>query len=325
MRALVGSFNVNGGKIVILEYFQGGGKLVFIVCILFAGRALGANKAQSRKCGNAVAKRNSRNNNAVVAGLLLEIGQLYSRALCPEPHAVCRHFALGAQLFVERMMLKNAVCRLHKIAQDICVFAAGGQYRTDLLAEVIVRRSKADAFYIGLRLHGDVAEGVAEVHLHARFLGKRRKLGIVKQRGDYRVGHLAVNGSCRVRKDALFLKGHVALLIGDHVAAIGNVACIELYAGRRGFKRCASRVVKVRVAAENGHYRRIASGRQAARNVQHAADLAVRGKLVDKRFFCIFKRSQAAELGNGVIGHTVSYYKNVFHLLSLLALEYEIL
>lgn len=236
-----------------------------------------------------------------------------------------RHFTLGAQLFVERMVLKNAVCRLHKLAQHLCILAACGQYRADLLAEVIVRRSKADALDIGLRLHGDMAEGVAEVHLHAGFLGKRRKLGIVKQRGDYRIGHLAVNGACRVREDALFLKGHVALLIGDHIAAIGNVACVELYAGRRGFKRRASRVVKVRVAAENGHYRRIAAGRQPARNIQHAADLAACGKLVDKRLFCIFKRRQAAKLGNGVISHAVSNYKNVFHFISLLALEYEIL
>ena len=43
------------------------------------------------------------------------------------------------------MMLKNAVCRLHKLAQDLCILAACGQYCADLLAEVIVRRSKADA------------------------------------------------------------------------------------------------------------------------------------------------------------------------------------
>ena len=210
-------------------------------------------------------------------------------------------------------MLKNSVCGLHELVQNIGIRAAGGQYCADLLAEVIVRRSEADALYICLRLHCNMAERVTEVDLHPRLLGKGRKLGVVKQGSDYLVGYSAVYRACRVREDTFFLKGHVALLIGDHIAAIRNVAGVELYARRRGLERCATRVVKIRVAAEDGHYRRIASRGQTARNVKNAADLAACGKLVDKGLFCIFKRSQAAELGNRVIGHAVAYYENVFH------------
>ena len=190
---------------------------------------------------------------------------------------------------------------------------------------MIVRRRKADALYIGLRLHGDVAERVSEVYLHTGLLGKGRKLRVVKQGGDYLVGDRAVYGACRVREDALFLKGHVSLLIGDHVAAVCNVAGIELYARRRGLERSAACVVKLRIAAEDGHNRRVASGGQTVRNVQNAAYLAACGKLVNKGLFCIFKRSQTAELRDRVVGYTVTYYENVLHRYhSLLRnLEYE--
>ena len=121
-------------KVVSFEYLKRGGKLVFVICILLAGSALRADKAQARKRGYTVAQRHSRDDNAVVPGLGLEVGKLHSGALGPEPHAVCGHFPLGTELFVQRVMLKDAVCSLHESAQNLCVFAAGGQDSADLLA-----------------------------------------------------------------------------------------------------------------------------------------------------------------------------------------------
>ena len=116
-----------------------------------------------------------------------------------------------------------------------------------------------------------------------------------------------------MREDSLFLKGHVALLICHHVAAVGDVACLELYAGGGGLKGRPAGVVELGVAAENGHYRGVAAGRQAAGHVQNAAHLAPGGELVDKGLFRILQRGQPAELGNGIISHTVADYKYIFH------------
>ena len=87
-----------------------------------------------------------------------------------------------------------------------------------------MRRDEPDAGYIRLRLNGNVPEGVTEINAHSGILGKLGKLGVIKQLGDYLIGNRAVYRACRVGQNALFLKGHIALLAGDHIAAIGDIA-----------------------------------------------------------------------------------------------------
>ncbi len=192
-------------------------------------------------------------------------------------------------------MLKNAVCCFHELKQHPGVIAAGREDSPYLLAEMVMRRGKANTLDIRLRLHGDMPERMPEVYLHSRLLGKRRKLGVAEKRSYYLVGHFSVYGARRVRENTLFGKRHAALLVGDHIAAVCNIAGGKLYAGRGSLERGSARVVEVGVAAENGHYCGVAARRQTVRHIQNAADLAACGKSVDKRLFGVFKRRETAE------------------------------
>ena len=201
----------------------------------------------------------------------------------------------------------------HQVFQHCGVVAPARQQRPDLLVQMVVRRREPDALQIRVLLHGEMPERRALVHAHPGVVRQRTEIRVVKQHRNEVVRHLALNGAGAVRKDALFLQRHVPILICHHVAAVAGVAGFEHDAGGRSLQRRAAEEVFARRAAEDRHDGRVAAGGVPVRYVFHAAEHAVRSKLVDRSLVGNLQRRLSAELLHGVVGHAVADDEQIFH------------
>jgi len=162
-------------------------------------------------------------------------------------------------------------------------------------------------------LHGDVAEGMAQIDAHAGLVRQGLEIGMAKEHGHYLVGHRAVDGAGRVGQDLFLLPGLVRILQRHHVAAVGHVARSQLKSGGGGLQRRPAGEVFPGVAAENGHNGCLAAGGQPLWTVDNAAQFTFRAHGVYVGLFCIFQRGLVSQLRYGIVGHAVAYHKHVFH------------
>ncbi|MPN52060.1 hypothetical protein SDC9_199712 [bioreactor metagenome] len=114
-------------------------------------------------------------------------------------------------------------------------------------------------------------------------------------------------------EDFFLLKGHRAVLIGYHIAAVRDIAGSQLDPAGRGLQGGPSGIAYPGVSPEDGEDSRITAGRQALRTVFHRTDLALCGQVVYIRNGGGLKRSPVPQRGYGIIRHTVTDDEYVLH------------
>ena len=210
-------------------------------------------------------------------------------------------------------MLQHAVGKAHEVGKDLGLRAAAREQRTDDFAKVVVRRDKGHATRVAMVAHRQRAERGAGVNVHIRGAERGGKFRIGVERGDYIERVLPRDGTGGVGEDTLFLKGLVARLKGDEIAAKRRVARDELQTDGGGLHRRAAGKMLERVAAEDGENGGLAARGQRLGAVDGAADRAARGERIDGGNGGVFQRRFAAEGFDGVIRHAVSDDNDVFH------------
>ena len=323
VRGLIRALEVQRHEVVPFEHVERGGDLGGVVGVPLTGRGRDGDGLKPGQDADAVAQRHGRDDAAVRTVVLGEVRQRGRRALRPEPDTVGRQLSGGAARDVDRVLIEDIERAAHELAQHVGIRAAGGQDRSDLLAEVVVRRGEPDALDVHMALHREVAERRALVHDHAGLLGQRAEIRVRKERRHELVRLASLDAACAVRDDVLVLERHVLIGIRDHVAAVARIAGSEPDAGGRRLKRGAAEKVFARRAAEDGHDGRVAAGSETVGHVAHAAKHAVTCKVVDRVLFRRFQRRAPAERVERVVGHAVADDENVFHTVSLFSEDFS--
>ena len=113
MGTLIGGFQMETYKIVLLQFCPGGLQFAFKIGIQLAGSALNLHHFKAAQYPDSVTQRDSTDHSSVQAVLPTERGQLHCRSLCPEPDAVSRKFSSLTPFLRYRVMLQNAVGQAH--------------------------------------------------------------------------------------------------------------------------------------------------------------------------------------------------------------------
>jgi hypothetical protein len=105
---------------------------------------------------------------------------------------------------------------------------------------------------------------------------------------------------------------HNAVVDGDEVAAIGDIARAEVDADVGGLQRATPAVDGRRVVAQHGQIGDVAARRHALRHGAHQTHGTGTRQLVHVRGVRDRQRRAPAELRNGIVGHAVRYEQDAF-------------
>ena len=144
--------------------------------------------------------------------------------------------------------------------------------------------------------------------IHCRF---EFRLGA--QPFDQRDGGLAVDGAGAVGEDPLLIEGSVAVLKGDHIAAVADLARGDLDIAAGCLQGAAAGEVNLGIASEDGQNGRVAAGGQISGHVHDGAELRFDCDRINKGLFHSLQRSAVSQGGNGIVRHAVADQKNIFH------------
>ena len=211
------------------------------------------------------------------------------------------------------MVVQDLVGQLHERFEHLGVVVARGEQGTNDLSQMVVGGKQGDPGDGGPGLHGDVPERGGGVDHHAGLLGGLLEGGVPEEVGNQLDRLVPFNGTAGVGEDALFLKGEVAVLIGDHVAPIGNVSGLELDACGGSLQGGAACVADIGVCPENGQDGGVAAGGQTGGAVDHIAHLTLGGQPIHDGDGGVLKGGFVVQGGDGIVSHAVSDDQDVFH------------
>ena len=100
------------------------------------------------------------------------------------------------------------------------------------------------------------------------------------------------------------------------IAAHGHVAGLQLHADTGRFQGAAPFIHLREVIAQDGHIGHLAAGMETGQDREQTAASSQAGQTVHVRGTGSLQQGLAAQRGDGMVGHAVAQYNNVFHIAS---------
>ena len=211
------------------------------------------------------------------------------------------------------MVLQQPVGQGHQIPEGLGVLIAGEGVVPHPLAQDIMGRRGHQALDVAAALLGDMAEGGRGRNGHPGRVQRGAEFRNLAEGRDDGHGALAVDGTGVVGEDLFIVKGTVAVLHGNHIAAEAGAARLHGHAAAGGLQGAAARKIPQGITAENGQDGGVAAGGQGLGHSQHAAQEAVLGQSVNGGLGCRFQRRLSVQLRQRIVRHAVADHKDILH------------
>ena len=233
-----------------------------------------------------------------------EIHGCGARAFPPEPYGIGGIFPFRNPFYVDGVVLEQGIGAFHHF-QILRGGGAFGQIFPDHAVGNIVRRRQIVACFAVIA-HQTVPIGDARIQAHG--FAVEILFEIFDQFPRLFGGDL----SCRIIDHAFVLVRRFVRQ-RDQIATQGNVGIFERDADGERLQRGTARIIFLGVEPENGHIGDVAARLHAVGHRFAQSDFALFGQSVDGGFLADLQRGLPAEGGQGIIGHAVAEYHNVFH------------